>query len=610
VSSDAANDGLDATMREFVSGQQLFNRYRLVKTLGRGGMGVVWLAHDKELERDVALKFLPEIIIHDRGVLNDLKRETRRSLELTHKNIVRIYDFVHDDTSGCISMEYVDGDTLANLRADKPHKIFEPAELTEWVSQLCDALDYAHNNARIVHRDLKPGNLMVNQRCELKVSDFGIARSLSDSVSRITVAAGRSGTLVYMSPQQLNGERGNHLDDMYSLGASLYELLTSRPPFYSGNVDRQIREKIPPSIAQRRNELEIIGRPVNRVWEDLVRDCLAKDPSKRPQSIAEVAQRLEIASPKTRRAKDRTAKSHWRLPFLGIAALVAALALWGGYLGVRRMIQAKGPPAVREQIAQAYPAGMGGVKVNTSPPGAAATLGGLGTKLTPATFDANKGKYSLFIELDGYEPIARSVQAQEGRLIDLGMISLQRGKTKIELSSEPPGATIFQGQNTIGTTPFHRDDFPSGQTKFILVADGYLPREVPAQLKPKAAFKVTFPLAKPLPLYKGVINGSRPVTIALGADLKSGTMTQSSTRGDTIVKFDGLWDLDEGTLRAKTHEVVSQPEGILWGDESFTLRFSDDGKTAVYECNYGTELFEAKLRAPKPNEFEEARPGG
>jgi serine/threonine protein kinase len=136
MSGETSGNGLDATLREFTSGQKLFARYRLTKTLGRGGMGIVWLARDEELERDVALKFLPDLIIPDRAVLGDLKRETRRSLELTHKNIVRIYDFVYDQTSGCISMEYVDGDTLSNLRADKPHKVFEAHEL---VVQLINA---------------------------------------------------------------------------------------------------------------------------------------------------------------------------------------------------------------------------------------------------------------------------------------------------------------------------------------------------------------------------------------------------------------------------------------------------------------------------------------
>src|SRR5438067_12586809 len=102
----------DQTIRGFAAGQKLFNRYTLIKVLGRGGMGIVWLARDDELERDVALKFLPDIIVHDRALLDELKRETRRSLELTKKNIVRIHDFVFNETSGCNSMAYVGGQTL------------------------------------------------------------------------------------------------------------------------------------------------------------------------------------------------------------------------------------------------------------------------------------------------------------------------------------------------------------------------------------------------------------------------------------------------------------------------------------------------------------------
>ncbi|PYL36925.1 MAG: serine/threonine protein kinase, partial [Verrucomicrobia bacterium] len=224
MTNERADDVAGATSRDFAGGQKIFGRYTLIKILGRGGMGIVWLARDEELEREVALKFLPDVIIHDRAVLNELKRETRRSLELTHKNIVRIYDFVHDERSACISMEYIDGETLSNLRAEKEQKVFEPDEISPWTSQLCDALDYAHNHAKIIHRDLKPANLMVNQRGDLKISDFGIARSLGDSMSKLTLEQGRSGTLVYMSPQQLNGERGAHLDDIYSFGATLYDL--------------------------------------------------------------------------------------------------------------------------------------------------------------------------------------------------------------------------------------------------------------------------------------------------------------------------------------------------------------------------------------------------
>src|SRR6266496_5112474 len=310
-------------------GQKLFGRYTLIRILGRGGMGIVWLAHDEELEHKVALKFLPDLLIHDAGVLSNLKRETRRCLELTHKNIVRIHDFVHDERSGCISMEYVDGDTLSKLRYDKERKVFEAAELTDWMSQLCDALDYAHNYARIIHRDLKPANLMVNQRGELKVSDFGIARSLGDSMSVITMAGGRSGTLAYMSPQQLEGERGTHLDDIYSLGAAVYELLTSKPPFYVGNIDRQIREKIPPSVTERRKEFEIEAEPIPALWEEWVATCLAKDPGRRPQSVTEIAGKLQMPSPEARPPSVRPFLQRKRVLALGLASLcLLALGTW------------------------------------------------------------------------------------------------------------------------------------------------------------------------------------------------------------------------------------------------------------------------------------------
>lgn len=361
MSEDPAANGLGATLREFANGQKVFRRYTLIKTLGRGGMGVVWLAHDDELERNIALKFLPDLVVHDRAVMTDMKRETRRCLELTHRNIVRIYDFVHDDSSGCISMEYIDGDTLSNLRADKERKVFEPGELEDWVSQLCDALEYAHNHAQIVHRDLKPANLMVNQRSELKVADFGIARRLSESVSMLTMEHTKSGTLVYMSPQQLEGERGSHLDDVYSLGASLYELITSRPPFYSGNVDRQIREKIPPAMAERRKELEIAGEPIDQVWEETIAACLSKDPARRPQSVTEVAQRLAIAGPRTRRAQQTAAAksspiSQRTLLLAAGGAAVVLIAFAGWFFGLRRSApKAASVPVAPIAIAQPSP---------------------------------------------------------------------------------------------------------------------------------------------------------------------------------------------------------------------------------------------------------------
>ena len=286
---------LGQTLRGFAPGERLFGRYTLKTILGRGGMGIVWRAFDEHLERDVALKFLPELIVLDHAALDELKRETKRNLELTHHNIVRIYDFAHEDHTACISMEYVDGATLSALRVEREAKIFKVAELQPLVAQVCHALEYAHAKARIVHRDLKPANLMVNASEQLKITDFGIARSLSDSVSMLSMRA-TSGTLLYMSPQQLDGERPSSLDDIYSLGATLYELLTSKPPFFSGAIETQVREKTPVSITARRGELNIGNEDVVPAeWEETIAKCLAKDPAQRPQSAMELAVDLGLA---------------------------------------------------------------------------------------------------------------------------------------------------------------------------------------------------------------------------------------------------------------------------------------------------------------------------
>jgi serine/threonine protein kinase len=560
VSKEESGDALEATLREFTSGQKLFRRYTLRRTLGRGGMGVVWLARDDELERDVALKFLPELIVHDRAVLSDLKRETRRSLELTHKNIVRIYDFIHDQMSGCISMEYVDGDTLSNLRTDRPHKIFEPHEISEWVSQLCDALDYAHNHAKIVHRDLKPSNLMVNQRGELKVADFGIARSLSDSMSMLTMDRGKSGTLLYMSPQQLDGERGSHLDDVYSLGASVFELLTSKPPFYSGNVDRQIREKLPPKMNDRRKELELEGEPIDETWEEVVRKCLAKDPSRRPQSVSEVAKILSVPSPKTRRGKrvgeGNEVSKKWVGVFAGMAVLLfLGAAGWFVSRSMHKPVQqgliatpAPPVPSVPQSTPIAAPAqAVGSAIVNTSPDGATITIDGK-QQLSPATFNRLRpGRYPMRVELNGYETVEQQIEVRENQSTDLGTIRLNPTK--------PP--------ETAGGL---------GGPKFI-----------------------------PNAIYTGVIRArgqpaySIPVSIVPDSDLKSGRMTQTAKNGDVVTKFTGVWN--GNVLQAVTNEVVSKPAKVKWEPESFALRFSDDGRNATYDCTADEVTYVADLTA-------------
>ncbi len=344
---------LGSTIKGFAPGQKVFARYTLTRILGRGGMGVVWLARDDKLERDVALKFLPEVMMSDKLALTDLKRETRRSLDLTHSHIVRIYDFVEDGRTAAIAMEYISGETLTNARVNRPGHCYEPAELAKWVGQLCSALDYAHHKAKVVHRDLKPANLMIDAAGDLKITDFGIASSIADSVSRVSKEAGSSGTPVYMAPQQMMGEKPSVTDDVYSIGATLYDLLTGKPPFHSGNIILQVQSKVAPSLAKRRTELGVQGGSIPAAWEETIAACLAKDAASRPQSAGEVVERLGLTGGGgTRRtvaeaaAEVRPSQPAASAPaapvaqksqaglFAGIAAAVVVLGGLGWYFGV------------------------------------------------------------------------------------------------------------------------------------------------------------------------------------------------------------------------------------------------------------------------------------
>ena len=294
------------TVRGLAPGRRVFGRYVLEAIAGRGGMGVVWKARDEELGEAVALKFLPETVALDAAAVDELRQETRRARRLTHANIVRIHDFARNDAMAAVSMEFVEGQTLTNLRVEQRGKVFAPADLAPLVAQLCVALEYAHKEAKVVHRDLKPANLLVTRDGRLKVTDFGIARSLSESHTRITGHVGAtSGTLPYMSPQQLAGDRPTAADDIYALGATLYELLTGKPPFFRGDaysLMTQIKNRRPDPLADRRAELaaenEITDAlpSVPDAWEETILACLAKDPAQRPQSAAEVARRLGLGS--------------------------------------------------------------------------------------------------------------------------------------------------------------------------------------------------------------------------------------------------------------------------------------------------------------------------
>ncbi len=258
-------------------------------------MGVVWLARDEHLHEDVALKFLPPEIRHDAVALDDLRRETSRSRKLTHPHIIRIHDLYKADNEAFISMEFVDGSNLAELRLQQTDRVFKWTFIEPLIKQLCDALQYAHGE-HVIHRDLKPANMMLDARGRLKLADFGLAATVSDSLSRVSMGKHAfSGTASYMSPQQLDGQLPQVTDDIYSLGSTLYELLTSRAPFFTGDIAHQVRSLPPQPVEKRLAQLRI-ENPIPTHVTATIMACLAKEPDKRPQSARAVAEQMGLVS--------------------------------------------------------------------------------------------------------------------------------------------------------------------------------------------------------------------------------------------------------------------------------------------------------------------------
>jgi serine/threonine protein kinase len=266
----------------------LGGQYRILKKLGKGGMAVVYLAEDMEMDdRLVAIKVLPpELSDNDRAVEN-LRREAVIAISLTHPNIIRLHGFHSDHEVKYLVMEYVDGQTLEQKLAKSKDGKLSLDELLPIIEKVAAALDYAHNRKPpVFHRDLKPSNIMIGKDGEVRLMDFGIAREMKDSYTSVTGRQDTSGTLPYMSPEQVRGKRASAQMDIYSLGVVCYECLNGRPAFYTGELTYQILHEPP-------EPLEGVSSHVN----EALQHALAKDADARPVSAGKLVGLLRGRSP-------------------------------------------------------------------------------------------------------------------------------------------------------------------------------------------------------------------------------------------------------------------------------------------------------------------------
>ena len=274
---------------------QTISHYLIIGKLGSGGMGEVYLAEDQRLSRKVAIKFLPADVATDERARQRLLREAKTAATLDHPNICAIYEVGQHDSHSFIVLQYIEGETLAaRLKRQRP----DLREVLAIAGQVADALGEAHARG-IIHRDIKPENIMLTTRGQVKVLDFGLAKTLRDpgilesdaqTGSMLSIPGMVMGTVPYMSPEQVRGEDLDGRSDIFSFGTLLYEMLSGQRPFEAKSTAEVISAILtvePPPIS--RSSLGPIGSGEDR----LIRKCLEKDAGRRYQTMGDLISDLE-----------------------------------------------------------------------------------------------------------------------------------------------------------------------------------------------------------------------------------------------------------------------------------------------------------------------------
>ena len=265
----------------------LGGRYRVERELGRGGMAKVFLGTDTVLGRTVAVKVLAPQFADDDGFVQRFRREAQAAASIGHPHIVSVFDTGSDDGVHYIVMEYVEGRTLAEFLAGGGRIL--PDRAIDIAMDVCQALEAAHARG-VIHRDIQPGNIMLNPRGEVKVTDFGIAR-VTTTADTVAQTAAILGTASYLSPEQAQGQPVDARSDLYSLGCVVYEMVTGRPPFLGDSpvavASKQVLEQpVPPSK---------LNSDVTPDLDAVILRALAKNPANRYQSAEEMRADLERA---------------------------------------------------------------------------------------------------------------------------------------------------------------------------------------------------------------------------------------------------------------------------------------------------------------------------
>ncbi|MCJ7581900.1 MAG: serine/threonine protein kinase [Candidatus Aminicenantes bacterium] len=275
---------LETPTEELTRGSVFAGRYEIIEELGKGGMGRVYRVEDTKLKQEVALKLIKPEIASDKKTIERFRNELKLARNIRHKNVCGMFDLGETEGAPFITMEFVPGQDLKGLIRQSGQ--LAVGTTINIAKQICDGLTEAHKSG-VVHRDLKPSNIMIDKQGDVRIMDFGIARSLE--AKGITSAGVMIGTPEYMSPEQVEGKEVDQRSDIYSLGIILYEMVTGRVPF-KGDTPFTIGMKHKGEIPQNPKEL---NPQISDDLSSVIMRCLEKEKDRRYQSAGEARSELE-----------------------------------------------------------------------------------------------------------------------------------------------------------------------------------------------------------------------------------------------------------------------------------------------------------------------------
>jgi serine/threonine protein kinase len=374
-----------------------YGRYQIIKEIGRGSMGVVYQAHDPNLDLTVALKVLRQDRVVSEAFVKRFLSEAKALGRLDHPNIIRVYNVDKDNGNIYIAMEYIDGESLNEIMQQKK---LTPEEIIELGTTVADALDYAHQKG-IVHRDIKPSNILIRSDGRVKITDFGIAHVEDPSASIQTQAGEILGTPAYMSPEQVLSKPVDGRSDIFSLGIVLYELVAGKRPFEGESlaaIFNAITQIETPPVKN-------INPDIPEKLSQIIFRCLQKSPEERFDTARAMAEALKDCLRKETTAVSVEQQSEPKKSRSLVLAIVVILVIGIGLAAYYHFKPQ--PPPVEEETR------MASLKIESTPVEAQVFVDGAFKGKTPLTIDLLLGKHEVKLTSSGYYDWEAQVQLQQ-----------------------------------------------------------------------------------------------------------------------------------------------------------------------------------------------------